>query len=109
MILRSGAPRVDTSTFDPSDVNFRRLAPRTSAPKFATVFEATSISVIVPSCAFAAQMVLPSGDKSKPSTRPPAGTVVAAQLGRGPLRFSKIVTVPEPTFVVTNRERSANA
>src|SRR6266550_1958843 len=109
MIVRSGLASDEIRTSFPSGVNFRRFAPRTLAEKLAAVIAPRSIVVMVPSPALAAHTVLPSGETSKPSTRGPAGSVVALQLGRGPARFSKIVTVPEPTFVVTSRDASGNA
>src|SRR5207244_11122434 len=109
MLWRSCPPRVDTSTRAPSGVNLSRLAPCTFAANDDAVLLATSMTVIVPSWAFAAQICFPSGETSNPSALPPAGIVVALQLGRGPARFSKMVTLPDPTLVVTSRDKSGKA
>src|SRR5258707_15236032 len=73
----------ETNACLPSRVNFRRL-PRTEIGKVCSAFfVATSMMVTVPSCALAAQICLPSGERSKPSEPRPAGTLVIRHVFRG--------------------------
>src|SRR5258707_9440685 len=73
----------ETNACLPSRVNFRRL-PRTEMGKVCSAFFiATSMMVTVPSCALAAQICLPSGERSKPSEPRPAGTLVIRHVFRG--------------------------
>src|SRR6185503_15467521 len=108
----------------PSGVNASRLAPNTLASILSTrVFDARSITAMVPSSAAAVQSCLPSGDTSKPSEPRETLITVCTQSCRGcgldpgggpacsapgggpklPGRISvscKILTVPELTLVV---------
>src|ERR1700688_327133 len=74
----------ETNTCLPSGIYFTRL-PLTAMGKVCVdFFEATSMIVTVPSCALAAQICLPSGERSKPSEPRPAGTLVMRHVFRGP-------------------------
>src|SRR6202042_2182188 len=78
-------PNPEIKTNFPSGVNFNRFARFTEIGIVCVAFLfATSMIVTVPSAAFAAQISLPSGDTSKPSTPFPAGTFVTRQVFRGP-------------------------
>src|SRR5260370_675543 len=69
----------------PSGVNFSRLAPLNEIGRVCvTRLAAVSMMVTVASCAFAAQISLPSGDTSKPSAPRPAATLVTRHVFRGP-------------------------
>src|SRR5438477_236342 len=69
----------------PSRVNFSRLAPGSEMGRVSiTRLLAASMIVTVASCAFAAQISLLSGDRSKPSAPWPAGTLVTRHVLRGP-------------------------
>src|SRR6266404_2230639 len=73
----------ETNACLPSRVNFRRL-PRTEIGKVCSAFfVVTSMMVTVPSCALAAQICLPSGERSKPSEPRPDGTLVIRHVFRG--------------------------
>src|ERR1039458_2352029 len=74
--IETSAPlNVETNTRLPSGVNFRRLAPVTSAASvWITFLPAKSIMEIVPSWAFAAQISLPPGETAKPPRAPSTAT-----------------------------------
>src|ERR1700722_3512103 len=84
-VSEAPAPRAEIKTLVPSVVNFRRFAPRSGIGIVCRAFlVATSMMVTVASRALAAQLSLPSGEMSKPSTPWPAGTFVTSQVRRGP-------------------------
>ena len=114
----SGPLNVETKTSLPSGVNFRRLAPVTFALNVCNTFlPARSRMEIVPSCAFAAQSSLPSGETSKPSAPRPTEITVSSQSpcglprpgtgARPAILFSMMVIVAELMFDVAMRFRSS--
>src|SRR4029077_19947273 len=73
----------ETSTRFPSGVNFKRL-PLTGIGRVCVAFlVATSMMVTLASWAFAAQISLPSGERSNPSEPRPAPTLVTRHVFRG--------------------------
>jgi hypothetical protein len=88
-------------------VNFSLFARRNGTFTVSvTCFAAVSMIDTVPSCAFATQSSLPSGERSNPSAPRPTGTTVTRQ---SPPVASMMHTLAEPRFDVKSRRTSLDA